>query len=708
MSLDRTTTLPASLKANPRLDRWLRFCSDGSVEVRTGKVELGQGILTALAQIAADELDVPLDRVRVLAADTANAPDEAVTSGSRSVQDSGAALRQVCAEARALHLAEAARRWQVAPSVLRVQAGVIGAEDGRRCTYVELADAALLAAQASGGTVPKRPAQHHIVGQSVPRRQVSDTVAGRARYIHDLVLDGILHGRVLHPPHADAELVHSDSAPARALDGVHAVVQDGRLFGVLADSTHHVEQARARLARSIEWRDGARLPDRQGLAAWLRRQPVDTQPVDAKGEVPDAQAMALRASYSRPYLAHASIAPSCALARFESSRLEVWTHSQGIFNLRRDLALAFALPEDAIVVRHVEGAGCYGHNGADDVAWDAAWLARAVPGRPVRVLWSREDELARAPFGPAMAVDLAADVDAAGRIVAWRHAVWSNGHSARPGRAAAPALLGSWSTATPFAAPPAMNMPLASGGGAERNAIPCYDFAAWRIDSHRVLTQPLRTSALRALGAHLNTLAIEAFIDEIAQKQGVDAVEFRLRHLSDPRARRVIEQVAARAGWHGRARRDNIGHGIGYTRYKTTAAYCAVIAEIEAAAEIRVRRLTIAVDVGEVVNPDGVIQQIEGGAIQATSWTLKEAVCFDAARVTSNAWEHYPILRFSEVPAVDVDVLASDAPSVGAGEASVGPTAAAIVNAVFDALGVRVRDLPLTAERIVAAIDAAG
>jgi CO/xanthine dehydrogenase Mo-binding subunit len=356
-------------------------------------------------------------------------------------------------------------------------------------------------------------------------------------------------------------------------------------------------------------------------------------------------------------------------------------------------------------VQHVEGAGCYGHNGADDVAFDAAWLAREVPGRAVRVQWSRADELTQSPFGPAMVVELAADLDAQGDVLHWRHQVWSPGHSSRPGRSATPALLGSWQTAQGFDAPPPINMPLAVGGGAERNAVPGYALPAWQVLRHDV-SAPLRSSALRSLGAFANVFAAESFVDEVALATGSEPLAWRRRHLGhDPRALAVLELAAERGSWTSRVRADGIGHGLAFARYKNTGAWCAVLAEVEAGAQLRVQRLTIAVDVGLVVNPDGVVAQIEGGAIQATSWALKEAVQFDAAGITSTAWEHYPILRFSEVPAVDVHIVPSSAPSLGAGEASLGPTAAAIANALFDALGVRVRELPLTPERIVAAMD---
>ena len=553
---------------------------------------------------------------------------------------------------------------------------------------------------------PKSAASRRLAGASAQRLDIPDKVFGRPRFIHDLSLPGLLHGRVLRPPSPGARLTKLDEAAGR-LPGVAAVVRDGSFVGVVAADEATAAKAIDRLREAATWKESDTLPDAARLTDWLKAAPAESSLVaERKAASPGPVARTIRREYTRPFLAHASIAPSCAIAQWRDSGVRIWTHSQGVYNLQADLVLALALPRERIVVEHAEGAGCYGHNGADDVALDAALLARAANGRPVRVQWSREDELGWAPFGPAMAVAIEADLDAAGEVVGWRHDVWSNGHTSRPGRAKTPTLLTAAYLEHPFAPIPSINPPVAGGGGAERNSVPAYDFPALRIASHRVMSMPVRASALRALGAFANVFAIEQLVDEIALARGEDPVDWRLRHLGDPRARAVIEAAARRAGWSGRRKADGVGHGIAFARYKSAAAYCAVIAEVEAEREIRVRRLVIAVDVGEVINPDGVTNQIEGGAIQATSWTLKEAVRFDRRRVTSDSWEAYPILRFSEVPAVEVEIVARpEEQAVGAGEASQGPTAAAIANAVSDALGVRVRDLPITPERIVAAME---
>lgn len=701
--------LPGNLEGNRKLSQWLRFHRQGYVDALPGKVEIGQGIITALQQIVADELDVPLERVHMIRASTATSPNEAVTSGSLSIQDSGTALRHACAEARAIYLQAVAFEYNVPVESLRVERGEILGERVRT-SYWAFADDTLLDREATGTVKPKPPSQHQLIGRSLPRTDLPDKVFGTPRFIHDLRLPGMLHGRVLRPAARGAQLVALDEAAVRALDGVVNVIRDGDFVGVLARSERQAEAALAALAKAASWRIEETLPDPATLHSWLREQPVETTVVAKSGgddgALP-ARARTFKATFTKPYIAHASMAPSCALAQWTghstAERLQVWTHSQGIYNLRHDLALAFRIPQESIVCEHAEGAGCYGHNPADDVAFDAARLAREAGGMPVRCQWSRADEMGWAAFGPAMAVDVEADV-IDGRIVGWRQQIWSNGHGTRPGRDKKPALLGAWHLAVPFPVQIAVNANLASGGGAERNAVPLYDFPH-HVLSHRLLTMPIRTSALRSLGGPANVLAIECTIDDIARAEGIDPVAMRLAHLSDPRARAVVERAAARAGWSRYEKREGFGHGIAWAKYKNTSGYCAVVAEIEVERAIRVHRLVIAIDVGLVINPDGVINQTEGGAIMAASWALKEQVTFDRRDITSTSWETYPVITFSEVPVVEVEIVnRPEEASKGAGEASQGPTVAAIANALVDALGVRVRDLPLTPERIAAAM----
>src|SRR5262245_2073345 len=698
--------LPVNLAANPRLASWLKFSDDGHVVVSPGKVEIGQGIVTALAQIAADELDIDISRVRMHRASTASSPNEGVTSGSLSIQQSGRALRHVCAEVRRIFLEKASDRIGEAIDALSIEDGTIRGPGNVSTSYWELADDVSLERDATADIVAKPAARRALAGSSVQRIDIPDKVFAQPRFLQDCAPPGILHGRVLRPEISGAKLAELKEDGARAVAGLVSIVRDGSFAGVVCETEHGAEAALKALRRNATWSGGDTLPDEDDLAFFLKSQPVESTVIDTrKAPSPAAIARTIRRQYVRPYIAHASMAPSCAMAQWSGDRVHVWTHSQGVYLLRADLALVLRLPVDNITVEHMEGAGCYGHNGADDVALDAVLLARAARGRPVRVQWSRADEMSHAPFGAAMAIEIEADLDAQNEIVGWRHQIWSTGHAARPGRAAQPALLAGTEIENPFPRMISSNPPQANGGGGDRNSIPLYDFPSWVIESHRLKTMPVRTSALRTLGGQGNVFAIESLLDEIALEGGEDPVAFRLRHLRDERAIDVIRAAARRAAWKPR-KKPGIGHGVGFARYKNTGAYCAVVAEVEGAEDIKVRKLTLAVDVGEAINPDGVINQIEGGAIQATSWVLKERVRFDRQRITSTGWSDYPVLRFSDVPDVEVELIQrSEIDPVGAGEAAHGPVTAAIANAVFDALGVRVRKLPITRDTLIAAME---
>lgn len=705
---DEKSRLPGSLHVNRRLSNWVSFHAEGRVTIRPGKVELGQGILTALAQIAAEELDVRPARIAVQPAATPDSPDEAVTSGSLSVQECGMALRHACAEARAIHLSVCAQRTGVPLEAIRVEDGAFLGPDGHAPlgSYWAQADDALLDCEATpDGARPKPPEARRLVGTSTPRIDLPDKVFGTARYVHDLRLPGMLHARVVRPPARGARLAEVEQG--RPLPGDAAVVRDGDFLAVVATEEHAAEAAALRLAARARWKAKDTLPEEGGLPAWLRGAPRETSVV-AERPPPEgaAPARTLRRSFFRPFLAHGSIGPSCAVARWDGTVMEVWTHSQGVYNLRTDLAKALRLPLEQVVVRHREGSGCYGHNGADDVALDAALIARARPGHPVRVLWTRAEELGWSPFSPAMLVDVEAEVDAAGTLLNWRQEITSNGHSSRPGRAADPTLLAASMIADPFPMPAAINPPLAAGGGAQRNAIPGYRMPGLRIGLHRVTEMPLRTSALRGLGALINVWAIESVMEELAEAAGEDPVAYRLRHLDDQRLAEVIRRACAMSDWDGRRGTlpEGWGMGLGAARYKNTGAWCAVVAEVEAAERVFCRRLWVAADMGELINPDGAANQLEGGAVQATSMALLEAVHFDRRCVTTDRWESYPILRFPEVPEVEVATIARpDQPPLGAGEASMGPTIAAIANAIHAALGIRPRAMPFTPDNLAAA-----
>jgi nicotinate dehydrogenase subunit B len=417
----------------------------------------------------------------------------------------------------------------------------------------------------------------------------------------------------------------------------------------------------------------------------------------------------IEATYTRPYQSHGSIGASCAVAQLVNDVMTVWTHTQGVYPDRQGIAEMLRVPPASVRCIHVEGSGCYGHNGADDAAADAALIARALPGVPVRVQWMREQEHAWEPFGPAMVTKLKASLDGNGSIADWNFEVWSNTHSMRPGGAGS--MLAAQHMAQPFAVPAAKPLPLPEGGG-DRNAIPIYKFPNARVVHHFLPDMPVRISSMRALGAYHNVFSLESFMDELADAAGADPVEFRLKHLEDPRGRDVINKAAQGFGWQkGQRPPPGRGFGFAFARYKNLAAYCAVATEVEVNRETgrpRLVRAVAAVDSGQVVNPDGLVNQIEGAIVQSMSWTLYEAVTFDDTRITSIDWQTYPILRFNSVPdSVEVHIINRPGqPFLGSGETGQGPAAASIANAIANATGKRLRDLPLTRKRIKDAIDA--
>ncbi|HEX6611986.1 MAG TPA: molybdopterin cofactor-binding domain-containing protein, partial [Hyphomicrobiaceae bacterium] len=704
--------LPLSLARNPRLDRWVALPADGVIEVRSGKVEIGQGILTALAQIAAEELDVDVARIRMIAADTERSPNEGVTAGSRSTSESGSALRQACAEIRHAFLAAAAARFGVGIDELTVADGTVRRRSGNEtATYWELSGSVDLARDARGDAAPKPASELTVVGKRVPRIDLPDKVRGGAVYVHDLELPGMLFGRVLRPPSYRAALESFDPTGVEAMPGVVAVVRDGRFIGVVAEREEQAVAAVTALAKCATWTEAADLPDVDAIPEYLRSLPAKPMVLVEKGAA-EHSGKRVDATYSRPFIAHASLGPSCAVARWIEGRIEVWSQSQSIHPTRKDIALTLGLPVEAITIRHVEGPGCYGHNSADDAALDAVLLARAVSGRPVKLQLAHEDELAWEPFGPAMTIAMQGAVDADGRIVDWRHELWSNPHIARPGLQESPSLLAAWHIDPAFPQPPGIDALPGGKAASQRNALPIYDFANQRVVHHVLDRLPIRTGTLRAIGAFLNTFAIECFMDELAHSAGLDPVELRMRHLTDERGKAVIRAAAERAGLTASGgksspRRGSRGMGLAFARYSNEAAYAAVVAEVEVAEQIKVVRVVAAVDGGRAVNPDGIANQVEGGVVQGVSFALKEQVRFDRSRILTRTWEDYPILRFSEAPPVETIIIDRPAePSLGMGEAVLGPAAAAIANAVYDAIGVRVRDLPMTRDRVMAAIEA--
>ena len=701
------TKLPGSLDTEPHLSGWVRVAPDGEVTVFTGKAELGQGIRTALIQVAAEQLDLAPEQITLVTADTGRTPNEGYTAGSHSMQDSGTAIMNAAAEVRAILVQEAASRLRVDPTALRTSGGRVSTDDGRSLGYGDLVGTLAPDRVATPGISLKDPAHYSVMGKPVPRVDIPAKVTGGAAYVQDLQLPGMVHARAVRPPTYGATLLKLDTSAVEAMPGVIKIVRDGSYLAVIAQGEWQAITAMRALQDAAVWSEGRRLPDQATIFETIQALPSQpTVILDRKGD-PAPPVRTISARYLRPYAMHASIGPSCAVAHLQDGTMTVWTHTQGVYPDRAALAELLQMPVDSVRCIHTEGSGCYGHNGADDAAADAALLARALPGRPVRVQWMREQENVWEPFTPAMIGEAQASLAADGTIVNWQYAMWSNTHNMRPGNGGR--LMPSWALATPLQPSPPMPIPQPEGGG-DRNGIPLYDLPTAHVVSHFVPDMPLRVSAMRGLGAYTNVFAIESFMDELAMVAGIDPVAFRLKHLSDQRARDVVERAAKEFGWDA-AQTLPRGHGRGFAfaRYKNLGAYAAVALEVSVEHEsgrLRVVRAQCAVDSGQVVSPDGIRNQIQGGLVQSASWTLYEAVSYGPGGVTSRDWSGYPIMRFQAVPdSVQVHIIDRPGqPFLGTGEATQGPTAAAIANALADATKVRIRELPLSPERVKQAI----
>jgi nicotinate dehydrogenase subunit B len=693
-----------------QVDSWLTIGEDGSVTIRSGKVELGTGVRTALAQIAADDLYVPFERVTVVAVDAGLSPDEGTTSGSKTLQQGGPTVRNACAEARLALLELAAERFGTSPDALVTENGAVrlASDPTFGVSYGELIGARQFHRVVSKSAPTRVPGTYDVVGQSVSRVDLPPKLFGQPAYVQDLRLPGMLHGRVVRPPTVGATLQDVDVSSVENLPGFVRVVRNGSFLGIVAER----EEQAIQLARQLKatWQTPPTLPEPSALFDFLRASPADDRVMLDRGDVDAAlpqAAKTLAATYTVPYQLHASIGPSCAVADVQPDSITVYSATQGVYPLQAALAQLIGVDAGQVRVVFVEGSGCYGHNGADDAAADALLLSRAV-GRPVRVQWMRGDEHVWEPKGPPVLADIRAGLDAQGNVVAWDYAVWTPNHSARPNAQAANLLAGQLVEPPP---PPAQNRYV----GGDRNAPTNYTFPNNRVTIHWLRTMLMRPSALRGLGASGNAFANESFVDELAAAAGADPVEFRLRHLDDPRARAVIEAAAERAGWQPRpspaptsVSGGTRGRGIAFAQYETQYAYVATVTEVtvdRASGQVRVERVAVGHDCGLIVNPDGLLNQIEGNIIQATSRALLEQVGFDRSRITTTDWEDYPILRFREVPAVEVVLInRPEEPALGAGEIATVPTAAAIANAVFDATGVRLRNVPFTPAVVQAAL----
>lgn len=719
-----TSANAGSLRQTPDVDSWIRINEDGTVTVLTGKVELGQDLRTSFAMIAAEELDVSLDRIRMVMEDTARTPNEGFTGSSLSLETSGNAIRNAAAEARHLLLSRVAKKINAPVEYLTVVDGTVSdSVSGYTTTYWELFGGKQFNAKVTGAGQLKEPGAYSIVSQSVKRLDIVEKVTGATRFIQDLELPGMVHGRIVRPPHDGAVLLAVDEAPVARMPGIVKVVRDGTYLAVIAEREEQAVDAAKALDDAATWDSDIDIAaTHETLVDYMLAQqdqaflvvdgvPGD-EPIPPIAVPPDAETT-VAATYSRPYLMHASIGPSASVAHLVDGRLTVWSHAQGVYGVRRELARVLEMQAEDIHVMHVDSAGSFGHNGANDASLDAALLARAVPGRPVSVKWTRRDEHKFEPYGAPAVISIEASVNGNGEVIDWNHDVRGYTHVNFSGRESDHSpLLGAWHLARAFKRFPSFPIK-AFMGGIHRNATPIYRFPRQRIVKRFLGNSPLRVSSLRGLGSYANIFAIESFMDELAETSGVDPVELRLRHLEDDRARQVLEAALAKGGWEQGGPPelgDGRGWGVGVAQYKNLQCYSAtfvILAVDRSTGRINIERAVMAADVGQVVNPESTRSQLEGTFTQSASWTLKEQVRFDSRGTTSVDWRTYPMARFADGVSIETVLInRPGAPYLGLGESAMGPVPAAIANAIFRAAGVRMRHAPFTRERIKAAIDA--
>jgi nicotinate dehydrogenase subunit B len=700
--------LPRNLERNPNLASWIRVHADGKVTLLIGKVELGQGTVTAAAQCAADELKIDIANLDVISGDTAQGPNEGTTAGSGSAPGCLPAVQQAAAEVRHILVNMAAEKLGEAADTLTVENGLIAGSSGS-VAYGDLVDGMDLNVEPTGKAELIPIGEHRYIGQSVPRMDIPGKMTGAESFIAEMNPDGVLHGAVARPPTYLATLVEADLGPIESMPGVKKVVRNGSFLGVIAEHQEQAWAAATALSANATWEVQNALPGSDGIYDWLETAENVVETEIVKTAEPGAEANVLEAAYYRPYQMHGSIGPSVAIAEMASDgTMIVHTHSQAVYAAATAIEELLGMEEGSVRCIHGQGSGCYGHNMADDAAADAALLAKEMPGVPIKLMYTRAEEHKWEPYGSAMIMKTRAGVDGNGDVVNWNMEIWSTPHSTRPSGSASRLLSGR------YVDPPFIMETRKDGGppnyAAARNGVPYYEFPSTRVATHFVTDMPLRVSAHRGLGAYANVFAIESFIDELATAAGADPLEYRLRYLKDPRARDVLIKTAEMFGWDNWEAGRNRGRGIAFSRYKNLQAYTAVAVEVQVVprnGRIRVIRAATANDSGHMVAPDNIANQIEGGLIQSLSWTLKEEVKFDTTGVISTDWASYPILTFNEVPPVEVALIdRKGEPYLGTGETSQCPTGAAVANALFDAVGARVRQLPLTPDRVKAAMEA--
>ncbi|RZM30296.1 MAG: xanthine dehydrogenase family protein molybdopterin-binding subunit [Pedobacter sp.] len=681
--------LPEVLRRNPSLGAWMQVLANGSVRVFTGKVELGQGLCGAIAQVTAEELDLKVDQIEVVIADTRRTPNEGFTGGSFSTESSVLSIRYAAAAARRELMELAAAVLMVPAEDLQMADGKVSPKSGgRSLSFFALLEGKKLKSEIRLPLQLKPKEQYQISGKSVHREDFKQMVVGAEMYIQDLRFPGMVHARTISPPSYDARLVSLDEADLNEVAPVLKVIKDDSFIAVICEDEYQSIKAQQHLSAQAKWSVSQERKTEMSMPELLKSLTVATSKVKTAPVPFPGEAKTIKAAYYKPYVMHGAIAPSCAVARYENGLLEIWTHSQGAYPLRDFISRVVKIPSDKIEVTCIRGSGCYGHNGSDDAAAETALIAIAFPGRHVRLQWSREQEHAGEPYGTAMYMELEAVLAKDGRIAHFRNDIWSDAHYIRgnPGYLNVEALR----------ANPVIQKANPVGSGGYRNADLYYKVPNQTVTAN-FFSGPLRTSNLRSLGSYANLFAVESFMDELAAQSGIDPFEFRIMHLEDKRAIEVLERLRQKV--NTLPKEKNTGIGIGFSRYKNSAAYIAVAAQVKvhpSTFKITPVKLWAVVDVGEVISLDSVINQIEGGMIQATSWTLFESVNFEQQMVKSRNWASYPIIRFNDVPDVLVEIISRPHEKLqGVGEVAMCATPAAIANAIKQACGKRIRNLPV-------------
>ena len=701
---DAQSATSSKTVALDEVDAFLAIDRTGRVTLYSGKVELGTGVSTALTQIVAEELDVPLTRIALIEGDTALTPAQGKTWGSLTIQVGGVQIRQAAATARQALLQEAAKQLGAPAADLIVDQGTVRARSGgKQVTYGELIGGKNFSLKLDKQAPLKEPSNYRIVGQSIARYDIPPKITGQFTYIQDFKVPGMLQGRVVRPPAIGASLESVDESSVRDIPGVVKVVRQNNFLAVVAESEWGAIQAAQKLKASWSARDG--LPEQSKLWEYVRATKVNKDDVTSNvGNAEQALAQAAKrvsASYNFAIHSHASMGPSAAVAEFKDGKLTCWSASQAPHDLRTQLAAMLSMKDSDVHVIYVEGAGCYGRNGHEDAAGDAALLSRDL-GRPVRVQWMCEDENGWDPKGPPTLMDLHAGLDASGQVVSWYSQLY-----VPEGGGGNVKLLAAEAAGLPC------EKGMFPGNIINNSAIP-YTFPNVRTVAHRLAETPFRPSRIRAPGRMQNTFCNEAFLDELAVAAGADPFDFRLRYLNnDPRGTELLKRLMSFAQWKGRtagiaAGEVSTGRGVTYVKYELARTYVGAVADVEVnrkSGEIHVKHFAIVQDCGQIINPDGVRNQIEGNVIQTVSRTLKEEVTFDRSRITSLDWASYSILTFPEVPDVDINMI--DRPTEkpwGVGEPAAAVVPSAIANAVFDAVGVRMRSVPFTPAKVRAAL----